>query len=228
MRQSSVKSWQENAAARLDVLAKGPSGQSSEAAEEGSDEDFSPVGDDSIDVGDGGPTITDIEAELEMLRAKLIEEQQSIDEVRTLRANRRMIDDVVVHARQRSSAGNEKPSFFLTGVACDDAAAEGNKQLSLTERYPHLQHERKLAKDEALSDKIARLKGGSADDAGKGSKKAQRGAAGPEITPTSRALGGKPEKKPTLGPTLQRGGKPTGPERTLPMLRGPGAKAKSR
>jgi len=211
--------WQETAAARLAALAKVTSaGQADDAADEGAADDEEE--NDSATEFVNGPTISDIEAELEALQAKLADEQKAIEEVRSIRASRRQIDEAVVHATRRT--GPEPPSFFLTGVACNDGATERKAHPGVRECYPNLQHEIRLAKEDALSDKIARLRGEPLPEGpGKGKKTA------PSSLPEQQAPSGAPGR-PDKKLHIRDRKSATGPQRTLPILRGPGAKGSSR
>jgi len=117
--------------------------------------------DDACDNDDhDGPSIVDLEAELDELQKKLNQEQASIDEARKLRANRRQLDGVLAHASKRGSQVDEEANFFITGITGDAGIVKDTKKKpSLRELYPNLEKEKKLQKEDALLQKMARLKG---------------------------------------------------------------------
>lgn len=113
------------------------------------------------DIDDGydleGPTLQDIEKEMEELQRKLESEKDSISEARSLRLNRSTrLNEAVAHAK-RDKSGSEESNFFLTSIT-GDTGVEPSKPLGFREKYPHYRNEVRLAKEDAMLKKIAKLK----------------------------------------------------------------------
>jgi hypothetical protein len=113
-------------------------------------------------------TLSEIEAEIEAIQKKLQNEQRSIDEAKSLRLNRRQLNDALVQAKRSTEreAADETSSFFVTGINLDASPPEP-VQAPKRELYPNYQREVKIAHDAALEKQIARLKGGGTEPLGK-------------------------------------------------------------
>jgi len=141
-------SWQTAALARLNVAESASCDQTTEAHQQ---RDI----DDGIDLE--GPTLQDIEKEMEELQRKLESEKDSISEARTLRLNRSTrLNEAVAHAK-RDKSGTDESQFFLTSIA-GDTGVEPSKPLGFREKYPNYRNEVRLAKEDAMLKKIAKLK----------------------------------------------------------------------
>lgn len=190
--------WKAAAAARLDGID--PFDQHPEKGEK-----EAPI-DDGIDAS---ASISDLDAEIDALHAKLRHEQEAINEARALRGRRRNglsdIDGAIQHAKRdksESTTAEDKP-FFLTSVAGEvgvELEPAKPRKLSMKEMYPNFKNEKRLAAIEKGADRqakeIAQLKasgnkmlvgGGASKPAtkqrGSGSRKSSSGSQLVRATP---------------------------------------------
>jgi hypothetical protein len=181
--------WQAAALARLNAAEGTPSELPKKAD------------DDEEGSGFEGPTLEDVEKEMEELQRKLESEKASISEARALLLNRSTrLTDAVAHAK-RDKGGAEHIQFFLTSVE-GDTGVEPSKPASFREKYPHYNREVRLAKEDAALKQIAKLKESTAQPLGKGSgvpplakSRGARGAASSGQFADLKGLGGLAPKR---------------------------------
>lgn len=156
-KKTSQGSWQEAAALRLNTKSTS-STTTTEPLQKM--KKVKAVEDDDYILSNNGPTIIDLEAELDNLMKKIETENASILEVKAVNAKSRDYRNVIQQAKNGTSKTENSPSFFITSVTGGKEDNSPSKTTNSVSKYPNFEKEVKLAKElkmDKMDKKMAKL-----------------------------------------------------------------------